>query len=104
MRLATTLAILTLGMIPLTSPATAVSSHRLPIPATPTDLSTALIEQDAKILAARRGTSLSRLMAEELEQLVQRDQAYDKAMTKALKDCFCIFNKTCVRQVTLYPV
>ena len=42
--------------------------------------------REAKILAARRGTSLSRLMAEELQQLVQRDQAYDKAMQLALRD------------------
>ena len=42
--------------------------------------------REAKILAARRGTSLSRLMAEELEQLVHRDQAYEKAMSLALKD------------------
>jgi hypothetical protein len=42
--------------------------------------------REAKILAARRGTSLSRLMAEELQQLVQRDQAYDKAMKLALRD------------------
>ncbi len=42
--------------------------------------------REAKILAARRGTSLSRLMAEELQQLVQRDQAYEKAMKLALRD------------------
>jgi predicted transcriptional regulator len=42
--------------------------------------------REAKILAARRGTSLSRLMAEELKQLVHRDQSYDKAMKLALKD------------------
>ena len=42
--------------------------------------------REAKILAARRGTSLSRLMAEELQRLVHRDQAYDKAMKLALRD------------------
>ena len=41
--------------------------------------------REAKILAARRGTSLSRMLAQELEHLVQRDQAYEKAMTRALK-------------------
>ena len=42
--------------------------------------------REAKILAARRGTSLSRLMAGELQQLVQRDRAYDKAKKLALRD------------------
>ena len=42
--------------------------------------------KEAKIMAARRGTSLSRLLAEELQQLVMRDQSYDNAMTLALKD------------------
>jgi len=42
--------------------------------------------REAKILAARRGTSLSRLMAEELEQIVNRDKSYEKAMSLALKD------------------
>lgn len=41
---------------------------------------------EAKTLAARRGTSLSRLLAEELEQLVQRDQTHAKAMNRAIKD------------------
>ena len=44
------------------------------------------IVREAKILAARRGTSLSRLMAEELKQLVYRDQSYDDAMNLALED------------------
>jgi hypothetical protein len=39
----------------------------------------------AKILAAQRGTSLSQLLARELEQLVTRDQAYEKAMKHALR-------------------
>lgn len=42
--------------------------------------------RDAKILAARRGTSLSRLLAEKLEQLVRGDKAYKKAMKRAIKD------------------
>lgn len=44
------------------------------------------LAQEGRILAARRGTSLSRLLAEELEELIQRDSAYTKAMNKALKD------------------
>ncbi|MGI9292911.1 MAG: DUF6364 family protein [Pseudomonadales bacterium] len=44
------------------------------------------LAREAKILAARRGTSLSRLLAEELEQLVNRDQSYEKAMNRAIKD------------------
>lgn len=39
--------------------------------------------QAAKVLAARRGTSVSRLVAEELEQLVQRDRDYAKAKRQA---------------------
>jgi len=44
------------------------------------------LAQDARVYAARHGTSLRRLIAVELEQLVRRDQAYDAAMKKALKD------------------
>lgn len=38
----------------------------------------------AKVLAARRGTSVSRLVAEQLELMVQRDRAYDAAKQRAL--------------------
>jgi hypothetical protein len=38
----------------------------------------------AKILAARRGTSVSRLVAEQLELIVQRDRAYEAAKRRAL--------------------
>jgi hypothetical protein len=38
----------------------------------------------AKILAARRGTSVSRLVAEQLELIVQRDRAYESAKRRAL--------------------
>lgn len=40
--------------------------------------------RDAKILAAQRGSSVSRLLAEELEQLVRRDKSYEAAMRRAL--------------------
>jgi hypothetical protein len=42
-----------------------------------------LIRQ-AKVLAARRGTSISRLVAEQLELIVQRDRAYESAKRRAL--------------------
>jgi hypothetical protein len=38
----------------------------------------------ARALAARRGTSISRLLAEELGRLADRDAAYARARTKAL--------------------
>ena len=38
----------------------------------------------AKVLAARRGTSVSRLVADQLEALVQRDRAYEAAKHRAL--------------------
>jgi len=37
----------------------------------------------ARVLAARRGTSVSRLVADELEQIVQRDRAYEAAKRRA---------------------
>ena len=40
--------------------------------------------REAKILAARRGTSVSRLIAEELEELVRSDRNYEAARTRAL--------------------
>jgi hypothetical protein len=39
--------------------------------------------REAKVLAARRGTSVSRLIAEQLEQLTRRDQAYEAARQRA---------------------
>lgn len=42
------------------------------------------LTREAKILAAKRGTSVSQLVAEELRNLVQRDLAYEKAKLKAL--------------------
>ncbi len=40
----------------------------------------------AKVLAARRGTSLSRLVGEKLEELVRQDIAYEAAMKQAIAD------------------
>jgi hypothetical protein len=45
----------------------------------------ASLARDAKVLAAKRGTSLSRLVAEQLEQLVNEDQAYSAAKRRALR-------------------
>lgn len=39
----------------------------------------------AKVLAARRGTSLSRMVAEQLQELVQEDQLYAAARRRALR-------------------
>ena len=39
---------------------------------------------DAKVLAARKGTSLSRLVAEQLRSMVNQDQAYLAAKRSAL--------------------
>ncbi len=40
--------------------------------------------QEAKILAARRGTSVSRLVADKLEELVRGDMEYEAARRRAL--------------------
>ena len=42
------------------------------------------LAREARILAARRGTSLSRLVAEELAGIVRQDVTYDTAMSRAL--------------------
>lgn len=39
--------------------------------------------RDAKVLAARRGTSVSRLVAEQLEEMTRRDHAYETARQRA---------------------
>lgn len=39
---------------------------------------------DAKVLAARKGTSVSRMMAEQLEELVRKDREYERARRRAL--------------------
>lgn len=38
----------------------------------------------ARVLAAQRGSSISRLIAEELERLVRRDHAYQAARQRAV--------------------
>ena len=40
---------------------------------------------EARVLAARRGTSLSRLVADQLELLVREDQVYAAARQRALR-------------------
>ncbi|HZA29588.1 MAG TPA: DUF6364 family protein [Gammaproteobacteria bacterium] len=42
------------------------------------------LAREARVLAAKRGTSLSRLVSEQLEQLVERDQSYETARRRAL--------------------
>jgi len=44
------------------------------------------LAQEARVLAARRGVSLSRMVAEELGNLVARDERYEKACRQAQKD------------------
>ncbi len=39
----------------------------------------------AKVLAAKRNTSISRLLAEQIETLVGEDDAYDQAQRRALR-------------------
>lgn len=41
--------------------------------------------REAKILAAKRGTSVSRLVAEQIEAMVQSDARYDAARRRGLK-------------------
>jgi hypothetical protein len=41
--------------------------------------------RDAKVLAARRGTSVSRLAAEQLEELVRQDKNYEAARRRAVQ-------------------
>lgn len=42
------------------------------------------LARDARVLAARRGTSLSRLVTEQLRLLVREDQEYAAAKNRAL--------------------
>ena len=42
------------------------------------------LAREAKVLAARMGTSLSRLMAQQLEELTRRDREYEAAKRRAL--------------------
>ena len=41
--------------------------------------------QEAKVLAARRGTSLSRMLSETLEEKVRRELEYERAKERALR-------------------
>ena len=43
------------------------------------------LAQEARVFAARRGTSLSRLVAEQLALLVREDQIYAAAKRRALR-------------------
>jgi hypothetical protein len=40
--------------------------------------------RDAKILAAKRGTSVSRMLGDHLEQLIRDDRAYEVSKRRAL--------------------
>ena len=40
--------------------------------------------REAKVLAAQRGTSVSRMLAEQLEELVRREKDYGAAKRRAL--------------------
>jgi hypothetical protein len=40
--------------------------------------------REAKVLAAQRGTSVSRLLADHLEQLIRSERAYEANMRRAL--------------------
>ncbi len=42
------------------------------------------LAREAKVLAARLGTSLSRLMAQQLEELTRRNREYETAKRRAL--------------------
>ena len=43
------------------------------------------LAQQARVLAAKRGTSLSRLVAEQLKAMVREDQVYLEAKRRALR-------------------
>ena len=40
--------------------------------------------REAKVLAAKQGTSVSRLLTEQLETLIRRDKVYERAKHRAL--------------------
>lgn len=48
-------------------------------------LDVATIRQ-AKVLAAKRSTSVSRLVSDEIDRLVREDEAYEQARVEALAD------------------
>ncbi len=41
--------------------------------------------REAKVLAARRGLSVSRMLSEELERLLRQDKAYTAAQERAMR-------------------
>jgi len=41
--------------------------------------------REARILAAKRGTSVSRMLAKQLEELVRAEKAYEAARRRALR-------------------
>jgi hypothetical protein len=41
--------------------------------------------REAKVLAAQRGSSVSRMLAEQLEELVRREKDYEAARRRALE-------------------
>jgi hypothetical protein len=44
------------------------------------------LAQSAKVLAAKRGKSLSKLVAEQLDDLVSHSETYSKASRQAVRD------------------
>lgn len=42
--------------------------------------------QRVKVIAAQRGTSISRLLVDALEEVATRDEAYERARTRALSN------------------
>ena len=40
--------------------------------------------REAKVLAAKQGTSVSRLLTDQLEALIRRDKVYERAKRRAL--------------------
>jgi len=69
----------------LCSTATVLDSIRMEKATNITVKVDATLARDAKVLAARRGTSLSRLVADQLAALVNDDQVYAVAKRRALR-------------------
>ena len=46
----------------------------------------------AKVVAAKRGTSVSQLVTDEIDRLVRADEAYEQARVEALADLECGFD------------
>ena len=69
----------------MSSTVTVLDSIRMERPTNITVKVDATLARDAKVLAARRGTSLSRIVADQLEKLVRDDQVYAVARRRALR-------------------